>query len=211
LNEVPTREQVRAQGLGNKLSIQVGGLTEDEARELLVSLGYNGQMEFEPESDAVMFEPHSTIPTQINGLFDEMSARAVAKVAMNYLAHQQPQIARMEQTTAIRRFVRFGEGDWRDFVVVKTASGLGNAPPGTQILLHSLSATWEPRSQKIVGHVSLLDWNKYVVNLAGGFLIEPTHVASGHAFDPFNQRILELTRQRSRQLRLSEMKKLEVD
>lgn len=57
------------------------------------------------------------VTLMIGAVFDATIARAIAKISFNYLAYSLgPGYARYRDFDSIRRFIRYGEGEWRDLV-----------------------------------------------------------------------------------------------
>jgi hypothetical protein len=138
-------------------------------------------------------EPYSPAKVNVHGAIDGTTARAVAKIAMNYLAYHYPALARAPQSRSIRRFVRFGEGDWRSMVVMSNEPVVQCFPREAQVYAHAVTAFWDPVSRTVQGQVTLYSWVQYKILLGHGFGAATPAVNTGHFFDPSNRTILPLT------------------
>jgi hypothetical protein len=91
--------------------------------------------------------PAGDILTEVHGTIDSSFARAIAKIAFNYLAwtrrYTQRAFVYTDTFTLVRRFIRYAEGHWRDFVF-----------PSNMPVTHNETRTLR-RTQ---GHLITLDW-----------------------------------------------------
>jgi hypothetical protein len=136
-----------------------------------------------------------TIPIRLQGTINATIQRAMAKIAFNYLIYHYPAIALMEQFDPIRRYVRYGLKPGFEPVAISQDSILGGVTEDQQVLVHTVTASWQHASQQVLGQVSLFSWMQYRVTLAAEpFLVPPVCIDSGHVFDPFSRQILLLSR-----------------
>lgn len=75
-------------------------------------------------------------------------------------------------------------------------------------MLHTVAAFWSRSAGGLIGQVSLFEWTKYLVRLGDGFIVKPTWVGSGHAFDPFTLDIRQMTTAKQPQIDLAKAHKL---
>jgi hypothetical protein len=111
-------------------------------------------------------------------------ARSIAKIAFNYLSHiSGAEFVLDPAFNEVRRFIRYGEGNWKTFVspraqpiVVNDSIWYGS------IRAHLITLDWPARGQTIESSVSLFNETMYDVRLANRceLLWRPTR--SGHAF-----------------------------
>jgi len=207
LNEVPTLDELRKTDIGKEFWIRAWRCEPEVAKRVLMERGFN-EVEIPPESEEVFAKPYSSVEISVSGVFDNVIARAVAKIAMNYLAHEYPSIARMAACQPVRRFIRYGEGHWQQFVAMTNDRMLKNVPADVQLFAHSVAATWERNPGRLLGQVSLYNWVQYKVLLADTFLVQPDFVRSGHLFEPSNQVVMRLTSKPQKMLDLTKHRRL---
>lgn len=118
-------------------------------------------------------------------------ARAIAKIAFNYLAYFYPTETLLKNCfDPIRDFIYNGAGEWTNFVHVSKEPVLpeenGMAISGHIVISDILGG-------RVVGHVALFNLLEYTV-----FLMSPESnfsiIPRGHLFDPHNCKIIELRR-----------------
>jgi HNH endonuclease len=137
---------------------------------------------------------------EINSTFDSVLARAIAKIAFNYLAYTQgAPFALRGEFGAARRFVRYGEGDQWDFVRFirppgHRAEGVEEPRPRG----HHLALDWAVNAPIVVcGFSPFLDEPSYLVRLGLGFADKGHPISSGHFFDLATLQVTKLTRVRT--------------
>ena len=108
----------------------------------------------------------------------------MAKIAMNYLAYQEPGIAHLAVCSQTRGFIRWGSKVLDNPVeIIPSAggSGLDGRPE------HFLTLYWNAREKALTAEVCLLGGFLYRVRLGTGFTVEPIHVRYGHKVDPLGK------------------------
>jgi hypothetical protein len=116
-------------------------------------------------------------PIEMKAIIAEKFGRALAKIGLNYLAHQcGARIALMAQFNTVRECVRreiaLPLGSWRSEGVFRQG-----AKPG-----HVLILTWDPSA--VVVRIAFHSWIIYRVVLArGGFIVQPPVQARGHFYN----------------------------
>ncbi len=177
---------------GETYFVRTVGMPPERGADILRKLGIasNSQEIVPPEPMGEEVELTARAP------LDDTHTRGIAKIAFNYLAFHFPDIASMPQFDAIRRYVRYG--DKLDFtaVIATNHKVLGQVDEATQLLAHAITAHWVPGLNSLVAQVSLYTWATYQVRLSALPFpaLPPLIVDSGHLFDPFNRRILPLSR-----------------
>jgi HNH endonuclease len=210
LRELPSLPELRARGVTCGLYVQAFGCTNEEAAKALEDGGYGLPPETKFVSDELIAEPDSVAEIIMHGVIDATTARAVAKIAMNYLTYHYPELARSREFRPIRRFVRFGEGEWRSLVMVTNEPVVASFPREAQVFAHVLTAFWDPASRTVQGQVSLYNWVQCKVLLGYGFGAAEPAVHSAHFFDPVNKVILPLTREKQPMVDLSKHTQIDV-
>lgn len=175
------------------ISVKCVGMPAESAQEQLSAKGYNTS---KPEI-AGGTSAGDELDIRISGQIDRVLRRAVAKIACNYLAHQFPAVARMPQTLAARRFVRYGlPEDFEPVALSPTAMVVG-ATAEHAPLAHAVAIEW--KAGRLIGDVSLFFRFRYRILLAdGGFLVPAAMVNGGHLFNVAARQILPLTNDPSR-------------
>jgi hypothetical protein len=117
--------------------------------------------------------------------FSQLLARGIAKIAFNYMTFfAGTDFALHEDFNDIRRFIRYGKGQWSDFVDVKARSVLANdAIWYGATRAHIVTVDWPGASQSIVSNVSLFNELAYSVALARWCTTVWRLLIFGHLFD----------------------------
>lgn len=204
LHEMPTLAELRESGIGKEFWLRPWNCTEEEARQVLREKGFSDEIAFEPPEEGVVFEPYSAAEISVSGVIDDITARAIAKIAFNYLAFHFPGVARSAACESIRRFIRYGGDNWRKHVRVTNERMVKNVPENVQLYVHLVAATWERNPGRLIGQVSLFNWVHYKVLLGTTFLVQPEFVRMGHSFDPANNVIMPLTTKAQKLIDLSQ-------
>ena len=119
-------------------------------------------------------------------IFDAVLARAIAKIAVNYLARTQgAEFARRPEFEDIRHFVREGTGRAPDYVRLQhgpvVEHSLGAEPPPCHIVVLAWSRGGEA---PLLGRLTLFNRHAYLVRLCIAFYGPLWHeVKSGHTYD----------------------------
>lgn len=138
------------------------------------------------------------LDVQIVGTVDKVLARAIAKIAFNYVTLMAGTAFALDPVfDPARQFIRYGEGERRAFVHVSAEQLLLNEPPGCQITdCHLVIVQWS-RRRGIIADVCPFNELHYTIRLApdGPRLWRP--LAVGHHFDWRNNEATPLIKIRS--------------
>jgi|SRR5277367_4134351 len=160
-------------GLGQSGFEKIAGLV----RERIPDLKLHGSMPSPPTTDG-------EIKVEITARVNALLTRSIAKIAFNYLSY----IAGAEFVfdpafNEVRRFIRYGEGNWRTFVSARARPIIGNDRIWYgSIRAHLLVLDWPVRGQAIDSSVSLFNETMYDVKLGSRPLLLWRPIRSGHAF-----------------------------
>lgn len=193
--ELPPRSEVGLHGFSEaaEISVKCVGMDVDSAQQQMAAQGYRTS---KPEVVGGT-RAGDELDIRISGHIDRVIRRAVAKIACNYLAHQYPAIAAMPQTLAARRFVRYGNPENFDPVILSPKPLVVGATSEHAPLAHAVTLEW--KGGRLMGDVTLFFRFRYRVLLAdGGFIIPPTMVGGGHLFNVAARQIVPLTSDPSR-------------
>lgn len=141
----------------------------DATRERpLATLGELG-IPFKKEDEFRGFPPFASgeVTTEVQARFDNYLARAVCKIAFNYLAKTQgAEFALRSEFDAVRRYVRYGEGKGGAFLAFDEDTRFRNAAgqPRRQTE-HTLMLDWNGNREELVGRVHLFGETRYAVRL----------------------------------------------
>ncbi len=124
------------------------------------------------------------ITPELQVTFDKALARAVTKIAFNYLAKRQGTAFMLRsEFDPVRRFVRYAEGSSQDFVSPQTGPvvrGKGGEPVPRW---HVLALYWDRDREAVLCQVGLFNYLVYVVRLCQRFRGVWRQVMDGHQFD----------------------------
>jgi hypothetical protein len=167
---------------------------EERLRELLARRGVTfregGRTEtFRPTGDA-------DLSVELETRIDAIVARGIAKIAMNYVAHEGGAIwALREEFNLVRRFVSEGEGEWREFIRVTNRPILrGDTSMWRQTNGHLIVVQTQADTLEVRARVSPFNDRTYEVRLGRLPLFVPFE--SGHFFDVRARRVHRLGRAR---------------
>jgi hypothetical protein len=120
------------------------------------------------------------ITTTIHGLF----ARSIAKIAFSYLSYVSGGEFVLDSAfSEVRRFIRYGEGNWRTFVSSRVRPIVVNDHLWYgSIHAHLITLDWPARGQTIESSVSIFNETMYDVNLSKRCPELWRPIRSGHAF-----------------------------
>lgn len=164
--------------LKKEIFIHVREMSSEQARELLLSKGYQKLADFTVSDPPA----EQTIETFTVGIIGDPEKRAATKIAMGYAtAVTSPALVRTPSFDEVRKFARHGLGSSRVHVS-ENPWGITRAD-GTPARGHYLAAATQ-RSGLIVAQVSLFLRIRYVVHLMTGPLATSTpRVTCAHFFD----------------------------
>jgi hypothetical protein len=178
LDDIPTKDELTAQGYGRGTVTRSEGCLIERAQEVLEARGYaRGAIE-------AKFEHTNTeMSSKTIARIGELDFRAISKIAFNYFAAtQNAGIARMPQFNDIRRFIRYGIPVADRLVEVRTDAGtIERSSDGTAAQGHYL--TVQTSGRRIIAQVSLLLRLRYVVTLSKADFVIPYSPVSAHFFD----------------------------
>lgn len=145
--------------------------TDEEAGERLIGLLTSYGIGFSKGELFQAPEGATDIDTEMQWLADRVIARAVAKIAFNYLAKTSatvcPDFVFRPMFTDVRRFIRYDEGSARAFVQVTSAGDSLPMRESASTQDHVLAVTWEEQERgHIIGFVKLFGYAEYLVRLA---------------------------------------------
>jgi hypothetical protein len=180
VTDLPTKKQLRELFETGHRHLHFPSMQDEAAKDAvvkeLVSRGLKYEdAELPPELSIVGKMPKQRI--EAKAIIAEKFGRALAKIGLNYLAHQcGARIALMAQFSTVRECVRreitLPPGSWRSEGVLREG-----AKPG-----HVLILTWDPAG--VVVRIAFHSWIIYPVVLAqGGFIIQPPIQARGHFYN----------------------------
>jgi len=178
LDELPTLEDLKAKGYSGECHMRLAECDDTEAVTLLLQqkgINYRSMESFAPPSGPALME-HVFRPT-VN------HRRALAKIAMNYLAHEYGRDAALEpRFDAIRNLVMRGvEPDYQYYSIDEKPVIEGDKQDGKRCLMHVLAVTPRKDGIEVEGMVSLYNRFRHGIRLSvkPGSTIKPR----GHIFD----------------------------
>jgi len=159
----------------------------DEAREhLLATLSELG-IPFKKEDEFRGFPPFARgeVETEVQARFDNYLARAVCKIAFNYMTKTQgAELALRSEFDATRRYVRYGEGKGGAFLTFDADTRFRNAAGQTRRKTeHALMLDWNGNRRELIGRVHLFGETRYAVRLCTRWDGIWRQIMSGHVFD----------------------------
>jgi hypothetical protein len=169
---------------------------KDRVLALLTEEGirFTGTTEFEALPPT---KPGGRVTVQLDILFDVPLARAIGKIAFNYLTKiAGAAFALRGEFDAVRQFIRDGNGKRLDFVytlevpIVKNRSG---DPPPTW---HVLTLYWDAKREAILVQLALFNQFAYHIRLCRDFRGLWRELLSGHVFDVEKLEVRELQKTR---------------
>jgi HNH endonuclease len=166
--------------------------TRDRLFATLAELG----IPFKKEDEFRGFPPleRGKATTEVQARFDDILARAVCKIAVNYMAKTQgAEFALRSEFDAVRRYVRYSDGKGGAFLAFDDASGFRNtAGQPLRRSQHTLMLEWNGNREELIGRVHLFGETRYAVRLCTmwGGVWRP--IMSGHVFDLESMEVTEL-------------------
>jgi hypothetical protein len=124
------------------------------------------------------------VTTEIQFAFDSAVARAVAKIAFNYLAKiLSPELALLPDFDDLRRFIRDGVGRPPDFVRPQDGPMVQARRGGDPPRWHVIMLYWSKDRRAILCRLSPFNYLAYLVRLTPDFRGVWREILSGHYFD----------------------------
>jgi hypothetical protein len=193
LKDIPSFKSLPAgsHNIGDSKGIIILGCDPAIADDILNKQGYSFSSggEFDcPDKES------SSWLSDIEGTIDQTIMRAVAKIALNYLAYWTgPEFVLHDSFNAIREFILSGKRDG-DLLVraVDKAILEDEINCSRRRVGHIVTVDWAGDKVSILAQVSLLNRITYQVILARYYSGEKIHIAKGNFFDVHNHVILDL-------------------
>ena len=131
---------------------------------------------------------------EISAAFNNALARAVAKIGFNYMTYVAGnRLALSPSFSAIRRFIRYGEEPWRDFVSISHMPILANDGAHYRITQgHLIVLEWRQKNDEIVVRFSPFNALTYEIVLARPCRELWRPIESGHCFDWESRKVSKL-------------------
>ncbi len=165
-------------------------LSDSEADEqrLTAVLSAAAAGRFKQTEQLAGFPPFAdvSVRTEVTWRFDALLARAVAKIALNYLAYTAGAAFVLHPDfDAVRRFVRYDEGQAPDFLQFRGAPTFrGSGGPVPHKRGHLLAVSWDVNGRRLLGLLSpFVEQITYVVRLTDDFTGVWREVGAGHFYD----------------------------
>jgi hypothetical protein len=199
-----TEEELRSDGsnllpAGTKVTLRlVTGKEDDAGLERLRELVRTFVPKFEEEGEVnlpPLDRSNGEIIVEICGTIDKMIARAVAKIAFNYMAkHVGVGFALNSSFDPIRRFIRHDEGgdDWRQFVRILNKPLLAEETVDLRVTRGHIAMLGWPTIYTLQVQVSPYNSIAYQVTMTTSFSGVWRPIKVGHVFDWEHRVIHEL-------------------
>lgn len=169
-----------------------GDATRDRLLATLAELG----IPFKKEDEFRGFPPFARgeVTTEVQARFDDLLARAICKIAVNYLAKTQgAAFALRSEFDAVRRYVRYGGANGGAFLTFDEDSRFRNAAgQARREVEHTLLLDWNGNREELIGHVHLFGETRYAVRLCTRWSGIWREIKSGHVFNLESMEITEL-------------------
>ncbi len=197
LNDIPTGKELIEKGYALKNTLTKLIAEDGEELEKLIRKLNEQGITVESKADSIKQDlPGEIIPVETDIIIDRTIMRGYCKIAFNYLAF----IAGSDFVLApdfddVRRFIRFNEGDSKNFFEV-------NLPPilyddqlfkkvGVKVTEgHLIFVGW--RKNGVVCKLSLFNISTFGINLCHNFNGLWRPIKSGHHFDVETQKVTKL-------------------
>ena len=147
--DIPSSEQLEKDGYDLKKTIWMFG--DDSEIPILIEILKNKGIDISIQNDFInQTPPEGSVLVESEVTIDKTISRALSKIAFNYLAYVTGgEVALRDEFNGIRWFIRYGEGDPREYFSV-------NASP----ILHDDQITKYFKSKSTQGHLINIDWRK---------------------------------------------------
>ena len=137
------------------------------------------------------------LTVEVELLFDAPLARAVAKIAFNYLTKTQgAAFALRPEFDGVRRFIRYGEGKRLEFVHTIEGPIVKDRRGGPPPVWHVLTQYWDEKREAILCQLTLFNYLAYHVRFCRDFGGVWRELISGHVFDVEKRAVRELHKTR---------------
>ncbi len=168
----------------------------DAARDRLLATLAALSIPFKKEDEFRGFPPFARgeVRTEVQARFDDLLARAICKIAVNYLAKTQgAEFALRSEFDSVRQYVRYGTGKGGEFLTFDQATRFRNAAgKARDNVEHTLLLDWNGNRDELIGHVHLFGETRYAVRLCTRWNGIWREIKSGHLFDLESMEITEL-------------------
>lgn len=202
LDETPSKTDLDAQGfeMGGPKSVKMlfdPGTDEDYVVETLRKRGIS----VEPDKREEIEWSHSggAIELAVFATIDSWIARAIVKIALNYLAATEGKEFVLDRGfDGAREFVRYGKGEWREYIAISQVPILKEDQMFRirQTRGHLIVTGWKGNSVVFV-RLSLFNLHTYNVTLCRDFGGVWRRIACGHHFDVDKLEVAKLQNVRS--------------
>ena len=194
--QIPGKEELERQGyqLNNKKIVFYGNI--ERLVNILEDKGIN--IKIEKIEEEIQNMARGIIPIYVKSRIDRIIFRGLSKIVFNYLSfHMGKDFVLKDDFNGLRNFIRFDQGDGRDFFRVTTNAILYRERKFRKRRLkgHIIVINWENSNSDLIGRLALynaqigLTYEVFLCNNYRGFWIQ---IQKGHYFDPETRAIREL-------------------
>ncbi|HYT83098.1 MAG TPA: HNH endonuclease [Gemmatimonadales bacterium] len=187
---------IAARLMGTHTKRRVILFNSDEWRDRLMATIAEVGIPFKKEGEFSGFPPfeRGEVTTLVEARFDDILARAVCKIAFNYMAKTQgAEFALRQEFDAARRYVRYAEGKDGGFLTFDRETRFRNSAGETrQHVAHLLTLEWNGEREELIGIVHLFGATQYAVRLCTRWDGIWRRIMSGHLFDLEDMEVTEL-------------------
>ncbi len=192
LDEIPDKASLEQQSFDVSQHVVVLGSKFEAANKILSEKGFSPL--FATEAELPASGPNDEWLFEVEGSIDDTISRAVAKIALNYLAYWEgPKFVLQSDFDPLRRYIRTGEKGTEPFIMIRTGSILSDEPEGSRWLGHIVTVNWAKDNTSIISQISLFNSISYTVRLAKNYSGQSRNFRRGHFFNLHNQEIMGLT------------------
>lgn len=192
LDELPERAELDVMGIAWDHPAAIRAVAVDETT-LIDSLA-RLEIEFQSGGELVPPDDADSLLCEVEGTIDQIIFRAIAKIALNYLAYWQgADLIHETHFDPIRRYVRFSEPAGYPLVILTEEPVLADEPiVGRRRLGHLVTVSWAGDGRSIVSQISLFNWVTYRVSLAKDYPQATRDIRKGSFFNVSAGEILDL-------------------
>lgn len=193
LDEIPNKSELDERGfdLTRRNAVIAIAISSEQAKEILATK----DITLRSWGDAETLEPNeSAWEVEVEGKFDSILSRAIAKIAFNYFCYWKgADLAKQPGFDVIRSYIREGIQSSYPLVVVLERPILADErDEKLRRLGHLVTLNWSQDRKSIVSMVSLFNQNTYSISVSRDYPGEIQDLARGHFFDTVNRKILPL-------------------
>lgn len=193
--DIPSAEQLEKEGYDLKKTIWMFA-DESELRQLIETLKEKGIKITTKDNFIQPDPPVGSLPVESEVTIDRTISRALSKIAFNYLTYVVGRkIVLREEFNGIRQFIRFGEGELKEYFAVNVSPILHDDQKLKRLKAkitqgHLINVEW--RGNAIISKVSPFNSYTYAVMLCSNFKSIWFPIKSGHHFDITSRKISKL-------------------